>query len=76
MPFSFWRLPVGTTRLEFVTSGRSVVMPSFAVGQASALAFDMARIVNIDRQNNLRMFLFNLGRRNSDRRLSKTGHLN
>src|ERR1700740_1859391 len=37
-PFSFCRLPTGTTRLELVTSGRSVAISSFAVGQDSARA--------------------------------------
>src|ERR1700742_2414319 len=37
-PFSFCRLPTGTTRLELVTSGRSVAISSFAVGQESARA--------------------------------------
>src|SRR6185437_13145851 len=34
-PFSFWRLPQGTTTLELVTSGRSVLISSVAVGQLS-----------------------------------------
>jgi len=37
-PFSLWKLPTGTTRLEFVTSGRSVAMSSLATGQPSARA--------------------------------------
>src|SRR5215469_14220714 len=37
-PFSAWRLPKGTTRLEFVTSGRSVAISSAAVGHWSARA--------------------------------------
>src|SRR6202171_6531167 len=37
-PFSICRLPAGTTRLEFVTSGRSVVIASLVLGQPSALA--------------------------------------
>src|ERR1700692_3012047 len=36
-PFSICRLPAGTTRLEFVTSGRSVVISSLVLGQLSAL---------------------------------------
>src|SRR3984893_6420240 len=37
-PFSICRLPAGTTRLELVTSGRSVMISSLAVGQLSAFA--------------------------------------
>src|ERR1700687_6045157 len=44
-PFSLCRLPIGTTRLEFVTSGRSVAIWSLAVGQASARASTAASIV-------------------------------
>src|ERR1700694_4257426 len=47
-PFSLCRLPTGTTRLEFVTSGRSVAIASLAVGQASARASTAARIVHAD----------------------------
>src|ERR1700737_998212 len=43
-PFSLCRLPVGTTRLEFVTSGRSVAISSLAVGQASARASTAPKI--------------------------------
>jgi hypothetical protein len=38
MPFSICRLPVGTTRLEFVTSGRSVAISDAAVGHSPARA--------------------------------------
>ena len=37
-PFSLWKLPTGTTRLEFVTSGRSVAISSDGCGQLSARA--------------------------------------
>src|ERR1700686_5858368 len=37
-PFSICRLPAGTTRLEFVTSGRSVLISSLLLGQPSPLA--------------------------------------
>jgi len=47
-PFSLWRLPTGTTRLEFVTSGRSVAISSLAVGQPSACASTAARTTNAD----------------------------
>src|ERR1700693_1326406 len=43
MPFSICRLPAGTTRLEFVTSGRSVVISSLVLGQPSALALIVLR---------------------------------
>src|ERR1700730_8630551 len=42
-PFSICRLPAGTTRLEFVTSGRSVVISSLVLGQPSALAVIVPR---------------------------------
>jgi hypothetical protein len=42
-PFSFWRLPTGTTMLELVVSGRSVAMASFALGQLSARAEPVPR---------------------------------
>jgi hypothetical protein len=45
-PFSLCRLPTGTTRLEFVTSGRSVAISSLAVGQETACASIAPRIVN------------------------------
>jgi hypothetical protein len=45
-PFSLWRLPTGTTRLELVTSGRSVAISSFAVGQASACASTAPKIAS------------------------------
>jgi hypothetical protein len=38
MPFSLWKLPKGTTTLEFVTSGRSVAISSLGVGQFSPSA--------------------------------------
>src|ERR1700736_5006607 len=47
-PFSLCRLPVGTTRLEFVTSGRSVAISSLAVGQASARASNAPNTVDAD----------------------------
>jgi len=37
-PFSLWKLPTGTTRLEFVTSGRSVAISSVGCGHFSARA--------------------------------------
>ena len=42
-PFSICRLPAGTTRLEFVTSGRSVLISSLVLGQPSALAVIVLR---------------------------------
>src|SRR3984893_1909087 len=42
-PFSICRLPAGTTRLEFVTSGRSVLIASLVLGQPSALAVIVLR---------------------------------
>src|SRR5580700_6559782 len=50
-PFSLWRLPTGTTRLEFVTSGRSVALSSLAVGQPSARASTDTRIASADSQH-------------------------
>jgi hypothetical protein len=47
-PFSLWKLPVGTTRLEFVTSGRSVAISSLAVGQESTRASARASAVASD----------------------------
>src|SRR5215469_7679851 len=41
-PFSAWRLPKGTTRLELVTSGRSVTIASATVGHSPALAERLA----------------------------------
>src|ERR1700710_1762727 len=38
MPFSICRLPVGTTRLEFVTSGRSVAISEDEDGHSPARA--------------------------------------
>src|SRR6266404_1026701 len=38
IPFSLWRLPSGTTRLEFVTSGRSVAIADSDVGHSPACA--------------------------------------
>src|SRR5258708_31861737 len=38
MPFSPCRLPTGTTRLEFVTSGRSVAISDAEVGHSPACA--------------------------------------
>jgi hypothetical protein len=47
IPFSFCRLPTGTTRLEFVVSGRSVAMSDADVGHSPACAavgaFNVAR---------------------------------
>src|SRR5262245_33491229 len=40
MPFSACKLPVGTTRLELVTSGRSVAIGSVLVGHPSAFAVE------------------------------------
>src|SRR6267143_2385723 len=37
-PFSICRLPGGVTTLEFVTSGRSVLISSLMLGQLSAFA--------------------------------------
>src|ERR1700749_3005778 len=53
-PFSFCRLPTGTTRLELVTSGRSVAISSFAVGQESARAAIAPGNVNADNTQNQR----------------------
>src|ERR1700738_2420755 len=50
-PFSLCRLPMGTTRLEFVTSGRSVAISSLLVGQPSACASAVPRIANADSQH-------------------------
>jgi hypothetical protein len=38
MPFSLWMLPAGTTRLELVTSGRSVAISDRADGHSPACA--------------------------------------
>ena len=38
IPFSLCRLPKGTTRLEFVTSGRSVAISDEEVGHSPAYA--------------------------------------
>ncbi len=46
MPFSFCKLPTGTTILELVTSGRSVAMSSPGLGQPSARAAVAAVAVN------------------------------
>jgi hypothetical protein len=44
-----WQIsPIGTTRLEFVTSGRSVAISSLAVGQPSAFASTAQRTANAD----------------------------
>src|ERR1700681_1883831 len=47
-PFSLCRLPTGTTRLEFVTSGRSVAISSLTVGQPSACASTAPRTATAD----------------------------
>src|SRR5579863_5457393 len=45
-PFSFCRLPMGTTMLELVTSGRSVAISSDASGQLSAWASVNVSVTN------------------------------
>src|SRR3984893_5357979 len=56
-PFSLWRLPTGTTRLEFVTSGRSVAISSLAVGQEPACASTAPRTADADSKNIWRLRL-------------------
>ena len=53
MPFSACKLPVGTTRLELVTSGRSVTMGSLLVGHPSAFAREQVEPLAIARSNQI-----------------------
>src|SRR4029077_2324882 len=47
-PFSLCRLPTGTTRLELVTSGRSVAMSEAAVEHSAPIAGNAPRQVATD----------------------------
>jgi len=67
MPFSLCRLPAGTTRLELVTSGRSVAISDWDVGHSLACATPnqnraIASQPNFDRRRSMDTNMADLGR--------------
>ena len=62
IPFSLWKLPAGTTRLELVTSGRSVAISDDEVGHSPACASAGAPAVKRSAKAVLQRILVKIGR--------------